>query len=60
MNDDEGIRFSYFDINKESPASVAEMICKFCGHKWVAVYPTEAKTLQCSKCKHYTEVPTEK
>lgn len=36
----------------------AEVICSYCGHKWIGVAPKHTKQLECSKCGYFTDSPT--
>lgn len=49
--------WNIFEIQKDRPHCVGQIICQFCEHTWTAVYPDFAKELQCPNCRHFTESP---
>lgn len=34
------------------PHDVSKVTCDWCGHLWIAVYPSETVDLECPKCEH--------
>ena len=43
----------------EDRHTTSEMGCDFCGHDWVAVYPTGTVLLECPRCSEMNFVPFE-
>jgi predicted nucleic-acid-binding Zn-ribbon protein len=45
------------DIDNHREHSTVHAKCKYCGHAWMAVYPTGLPaSLQCPKCTEYTPI----
>lgn len=38
------------DLDAARPHVTASISCEGCGHRWVAVYPTSTKALECPGC----------